>query len=65
MNYKNLIGKVELGEYLGCSIGTIDNLMKKGVIEYIKIGSLVRFDMSVIEENIKVKSLMKNIYKKL
>ena len=54
MNGKKLITKGELKEYLGCSMGTIDNLMKNGSIEYIKVGSLVRFDLEDIEKNLNV-----------
>jgi excisionase family DNA binding protein len=39
-----LMTKKELCEYLKCSVGTIDNLMKEGKIKYIKLGKIVRFD---------------------
>lgn len=54
MNGKKLISKNELKEYLGCSLGTIDNLMRNGSIEYIKVGNLVRFDLEDIENNLSV-----------
>ena len=47
-----LLNKRELSEYLNCSMGTIDNLMKEGKINYIKIGKMVRFDKNDIEKTL-------------
>ena len=47
-----LLNKKELSEYLNCSMGTIDNLMKEGRINYIKIGKMVRFDKEDIDKTI-------------
>jgi excisionase family DNA binding protein len=47
-----LMTKKELSEYLNCSMGTIDNLMKEGRINYIKIGKMVRFDKEDIDKTI-------------
>ena len=47
-----LLNKKELSEYLNCSMGTIDNLMKGGRINYIKIGKMVRFDKEDIDKTL-------------
>lgn len=47
-----LLNKKELSEYLNCSMGTIDNLMKEGRINYIKIGKMVRFDKEDIDKTL-------------
>ena len=49
-----LLNKRELSEYLNCSMGTIDNLMKEGRIKYIKIGKMVRFDKMDIDKTLGV-----------
>mgnify|MGYP006080380817 CR=1 FL=1 len=49
----SLIGKKEVMEYLNCSKGTIDNWMKSGKLEYIKIGRLVRFDKEIVDRDIR------------
>lgn len=47
-----LLNKRELSEYLNCSMGTIDNLMKEGKINYIKLGKMVRFDKVDIDKTL-------------
>ena len=49
---EDLMTKKELSEYLNCSMGTIDNLMKEGRINYIKIGKMVRFDKEDIDKTL-------------
>lgn len=49
-----LLNKKELSEYLNCSMGTIDNLMKEGRIKYIKLGKMVRFDKTDIDNTLGV-----------
>jgi excisionase family DNA binding protein len=49
-----LMTKKELCEYLKCSVGTIDNLMKEGKIKYIKLGKMVRFDKQDINKTLGV-----------
>lgn len=39
-----LINKKSLAARYSCTPRTINNLMRKGVLPYVKIGSLVRFD---------------------
>jgi excisionase family DNA binding protein len=50
----NLLNKNELREYIGVSKGTIDNWMKANKIQYIKVGNVVRFDKSVIDNDLRV-----------
>lgn len=49
-----LMTKKELSEYLHCSVGTIDNLMKEGKIKYIKLGKMVRFDKEDVDKTLGV-----------
>jgi hypothetical protein len=50
---KKLITKRELKNYLGCSLGFIDSLMKKEMIPYYKINRSVKFDMDKVETSLK------------
>ena len=43
---KQIINKRELSQYLGFSLGKIDNLIKENKIEYYKIGKNVRFHLN-------------------
>jgi len=45
-----LLTKNDLKEYLSCSIGKIDLMMKEKEIEYFKIGKSVRFDKNSIDK---------------
>ena len=45
----NLYTKYDLVESLKLSVGTIDNKMKDGSLEYYKFGKSVRFDDKQIE----------------
>ena len=61
-----LMTKKELSEYLNCSIGTIDNLMKEGKIKYIKLNKMVRFDKEDIDKTLGIMKMrgvrvMKNV----
>ena len=55
---ENLYTKYDLVDLLKVSIGTIDNKMKEGKLNYMKIGKSVRFT----EED--VSKLLKNCYGK-
>ena len=55
---ENLYTKYDLSDLLKVSIGTIDNKMKEGTLNYMKIGKSVRFT----EED--VSSLLKKCYGK-
>ena len=55
---KNLYTKYDLSDLLKVSTGTIDNKMKEGTLNYIKIGKSVRFT----EED--VSTLLKKCYGK-
>jgi excisionase family DNA binding protein len=46
------VGKKETAEHLGFSQRTVDNWMKNGLIPYIKIGKVVRFKLSEVDEAI-------------
>ena len=66
MEDRVLLTKKELSEYLNCSIGTIDNLMKEGKIKYIKLNKMVRFDKEDIDKTLGILKMrgirvMKNI----
>ena len=45
-----LFTKNDLKEYLNCSIGKIDLMMKEKQIDYIKIGKSVRFDKESVDK---------------
>lgn len=45
-----LLNKKQLSNYLGMSIGKIDNLIKNDKIGYYKIGRNIRFNLSEIED---------------
>ena len=45
-----LLTKNDLKEYLSCSIGKIDLMMKDKEIEYFKIGKSVRFDKNNVDK---------------
>ena len=47
---KQIINKRELSQYLGFSLGKIDNLIKENKIEYYKIGKNVRFHLNDVDE---------------
>jgi|TARA_B100000809_G_scaffold256512_2_gene296578 excisionase family DNA binding protein len=55
---ENLYTKYDLSDLLKVSIGTIDNKMKEGTLNYMKIGKSVRFT----EED--VSTLLKKCYGK-
>lgn len=55
---KVLLNKRELSEYLNCSVGTIDNLMKEGKLKYIKLGKMVRFDKEDIDMTLGVMKVL-------
>ena len=47
---KELLNKKELSNYLGFSVGKIDNLIKHNKIEYYKIGKNVRFNVNEVKD---------------
>jgi excisionase family DNA binding protein len=51
-----LRNKKELSEYLNCSIGSIDKMMKENKIRFIKIGKLVRFDIDMVNRDLGISS---------
>jgi len=46
---KELLNKKELSNYLGFSVGKIDNLIKHNKISYYKIGKNVRFNIDEVK----------------
>tara|TARA_B100000780_G_C21094123_1_gene441130 strand:+ start:1154 stop:1330 length:177 start_codon:yes stop_codon:yes gene_type:complete len=48
-NY-GLLSKNDLKEYLSCSIGKIDLMIKNNEIDYFKIGKSVRFDKNSVDK---------------
>ena len=52
-----LLTKNDLKEYLNCSIGKIDLMMKEKKIDYIKIGKSVRFDKESVDKLLKRKCI--------
>ena len=57
-NMENLYTKYDLADLLKASVGTIDNKMKEGSLNFMKIGKSVRFS----EED--VSTLLKKCYGK-
>ena len=47
---QTFLNKKQLSNYLGISIGKIDNLIKNKNIEYYKIGKSVRFKVEDIND---------------
>ena len=47
---KELLNKKELSNYLGFSVGKIDNLIKHNKIGYYKIGKNVRFNVNEVKD---------------
>ena len=52
-----LFTKNDLQEYLNCSIGKIDLMMKEKQIDYIRIGKSVRFDKESVDKLLKRKCI--------
>ena len=59
--------KKEISNYLNCSMGSIDNMMRDKKISYIKIGKLVRFDINEVnrELGIPIQSKLERIVEKI
>ena len=55
---KKWLNKNELKEYVGFSIGKIDNMMKNNEISYSKVGKNVRFDKNEVDNLLKSKVLL-------
>ena len=47
---KELLNKKKLSNYLGFSVGKIDNLIKHNKIGYYKIGKNVRFNVNEVKD---------------
>ena len=45
-----MLNKKELSNYLGFSVGKIDNLIKHNKIGYYKIGKNVRFNVNEVKD---------------
>lgn len=54
----NILTKKELSNYMKCSLGMIDNLMKED-LPYIKIGRNVKFKKEDIENYLTSKTISK------
>jgi len=54
---KKWLNKNELKEYVGFSIGKIDNMMRNNEISYSKVGKSVRFDKNEVDNLLKSKVL--------
>lgn len=48
----NWMSKSELKDYLGFSMGKIENMMKSNQIPYYKIGKNVKFKKELVEEQL-------------
>ena len=55
---KKWLNKNELKEYVGFSIGKIDNMMRNNEISYSKVGKSVRFDKNEVDNLLKSKVLL-------
>jgi excisionase family DNA binding protein len=51
------LSKKGLCEYLGVSIGKVENLMYSGEMKYVKFGRNVRFDIRDVEEYMNCKKV--------
>lgn len=49
---KKWLNKNELKDYLGFSMGKIENMMKHNQISYYKIGKNVKFKRELVEEQL-------------
>ena len=54
----SIFTKKELSNYMKCSIGMIDNLMKED-LPYIKLGRNVKFKLKDIDEYLNSKTICK------
>ena len=54
---KKWLNKNELKEYVGFSIGKMDNMMRNNEISYSKVGKSVRFDKNEVDNLLKSKVL--------
>lgn len=45
-----LLNKKEAASWLKCSVSKIEKMMHAGELEYVKIGSLVRFTATALEQ---------------
>jgi excisionase family DNA binding protein len=50
---KNWLTKRQLADHLNCSLRTINNLMRRRILPYLKVGGLVRFDLEACETALK------------
>ena len=51
------LSKKGLCEYLGVSIGKVENLMYSGEMRYVKFGRNVRFDIKDVDEYMNCKKI--------
>jgi len=51
------LSKRALCEYLGVSIGKVENLMYSGEMRYVKFGRNVRFDIKDVDEYMNCKKI--------
>jgi len=51
------LSKKGLCEYLGVSIGKVENLMYSGEMRYVKFGRNVRFDIKDVDEFMNCKKI--------
>ena len=49
----NWMSKSELKDYLGFSMGKIENMMKLNQLPYFKVGKNVKFNKELVEEQMK------------
>jgi len=55
---ENILTKKDLSNYMKCSLGMIDNLMKED-LPYIKLGRNVKFKQKDIDEYLTSKTITK------
>jgi excisionase family DNA binding protein len=47
------LNKKQVAEWLGVTVGTLDEYMRRGLVTYYKLGRTVRFRLEDLEEHLK------------
>ena len=50
MSIQNLLTKREVAELFRVSLRTVSNWMRRGIVPFIRIGSVVRFDPDAVRK---------------
>jgi excisionase family DNA binding protein len=47
------VGKAQVAKWLGVTVRTVDQYMRRGLLTYFKIGRTVRFKLADLDEHLK------------